>query len=386
MSKIRIAVFGINDGIIGALQEKINPGKAEIVLFLDNDETKHGIRYMNIPIVPPSKQTIDAYAAEAYLVAALSSFGAARRQLLELGVPEEKIHIFWAEDICKFCLGLIGQVDRQFIRQVYFEPEWTMEIVRKYKEIYDCYSKVPVYKDEKDAWFQKSCLISHACGGMVDRRRIMYTNSKEAFQYSMDQGFQLLECDVLMVGDDELMLGHGYKCFYESKWEQYSVMPVRELLERLKQYKEVYCLIDVKWKKHDEYRIAVNKIEEAICEVSTDENERAALKRQIVMEVYDEMTIQIARDKNFEMIFTQYKNPDWQCFMNTVVLCYKYGIRAVALAVSSCFLMEKFMKIITDKGIKVFAFSTDSVNAFSALRKMKVSGIFTNYLTENGSV
>lgn len=86
------------------------------------------------------------------------------------------------------------------------------------------------------------------------------------------------------------------------------------------------------------------------------------------------------------MIFTQYKNPDWQCFMNTVVLCYQYGIRAIALAIGSCFLMEKFMKIITDKGIKVFAFSTDSFDGYSALKRIGVTGIFTNYLTENDMI
>lgn len=386
MRKIRIAVFGINDGIVGALQEKINSEKAEIVLFLDNDETKEGICYRDIPIAAPSREICDEYAVEAYLVAALSSYGAVKRQLMELGITEEMIHIFWAEDICKYCLGSFGKIDRNFIRKIYFEPERTLELVRAYKEIYERYSKIPVYEDETNAWFSKTSLISHACGGVVDHRRMMYTNSKEAFQYSMDKGFKLLECDVLLVGDNELMLGHDYKCFYESSWEHYTMMTVKEFLQRVKQHKEVHCLIDVKWKKHDEYRIAVNRIEEAVFAVSADENESVALKKQIVMEVYDETTIQIAKENNYEMIFTQYKNPDWQCFMNTAVLCYKYNIRAVALAVSSCFLMEKFMKIITDKGIKVFAFSTDSINAYSALKKMRVTGIFTNYLTESAAL
>lgn len=385
MNKIKIAVFGINDGIIGALQEKINPEKAEIVLFLDNDKTKQKLCYMDIPIVPPSRQIVDEYEVEAYLIAALSSYDEVRRQLMKLGVPKEKIHIFWAEDICKYCLGPIEEIDRNFIREVYFEPGWVMKIVEKYKEICDRYLEIPVYEDEGEAWFLQSSLISHACGGIVNQRKIAYTNSKEAFQYSMDKRFKLLECDVLFVGD-ELTLGHDYKCFYESRREHYAAMTLRELLQQLEQHKEVYCLIDVKWKNHDEYRAAVSQIDKTVSESSAGNSKRQALKRQIVMEVYDETTIRIAKENHFEMIFTQYKNPNWECFMNTAILCHRYHIRAVALAVSSCFLMEKFIKIITDKGIRIFAFSTDSINAYSALRKMNISGIFTNYLTENDIV
>ena len=41
MKKVRIAIWGISDGISNAITEEINPFNTEIVLFFDNDETKH---------------------------------------------------------------------------------------------------------------------------------------------------------------------------------------------------------------------------------------------------------------------------------------------------------------------------------------------------------
>lgn len=131
MSKIRIAVFGISDGILGALQEKINPKKAEIVLFIDNDKTKQELCYRNIPVVPPSKQLFDQYAVDAYLITALSHYEDVRKQLMGLGVSKEKIQVFFAEDIDKFCVGPMGDIDEDFIRQVYFEPGRIMETGKK---------------------------------------------------------------------------------------------------------------------------------------------------------------------------------------------------------------------------------------------------------------
>lgn len=386
MGKMRIAVWGISDGILGAIQAEIDPRKAEIVLFIDNDKTKQGTCYMNVPVVSPLKKVFDEYAIDAYLITVLSAYRDVERQLMNMGVSKEQIHMFVAEDICKFCVGPIDDIDMNFIKQVYFEPNKILGIISQYKETYESYSKIQIYDEDTEAWFHKSSLISHACGGMVGQRKLMYSNSKEAFQYSMDKEFKLLECDVLCVGDNEWILGHDYKCFYEAEQEQYSMMTLKELLERIKQYKDVHCLIDTKWKDHKEYGMIVDEIDKTIKETAIDDNEQSVLKKQIVMEVYDEMTIKIAKEHNFEMIFTQYRNPDWQYFMNTVVLCYKYGIRAIALPVRSCFCMEKFMKIITDKRVKIFTFSTDSLDEYFALKKMGVTGIFTNYLTENDFV
>lgn len=386
MDKVKIAVFGINEKILRVIENEIDPRKAEIVLFIDNDETKQGTEFLNIPVVLFTKNLLVEYAIDFFLVTALSAFELIRKQLIEMGVHKEQIQVFVTEDLCNYCLGSIDDISIDFIKQVYFQPSKMIDMVIKYREIYGNYLRVPAYEDELDEWFNKSSLISHACGGIVNGKRVMYSNSKEAFQYAINEKFDLIECDMLKVSDEEWFLAHEYSHFYESWREGYSMMTMQEFLVLLKEYPNVCCLIDVKWDDYDEYVSCVNAIDRFIESISSDDTRRYLLKNQIIMEVYDEPTIRFAKTKGYKMIYTQYKNPDWQCFMNTVSLCYKYGVKAIALSVHNCLHRGKNLKIFTDKNIKVFAFSTDSIEDYNALRKIGTTGIFTNYLTENNLV
>lgn len=380
MDKIRVAVFGISTPILQVIRNEIDPRKVELVTFIDNDKSKQGTCFMNIPVV--SLEQIDKDAIDYFLVTALSAYEKIKQQLMEFGIHKERIQVFVTEQLCEYCLGSIEDIDLDFIQRVYFKPDKMTAVVARYHEIYSEYSKVPVYEEASEEWFQKSNLISHACGGIVNGRQVMYSNSKEAFQYSMEQGFKIIECDMLRLKKGELVLAHDYWRFYEAEEEQYSMLTARGLLAFLKEHPQVSCLVDVKWDNYDEYADYVNEIEKIIKDICKDKEESRILKEQIIMEVYDEPTIRIAKEKSFNMIFTQYRNPESACFMNTVNICYRYGIKAVAFSVCGCFKKEKFLKIVTDKNIKIYAFSSDSVEEYNSLRKLGVTGIFTNYLTE----
>lgn len=383
MKKVRIAIWGISDGIWNAVQNELNPQNVEIVLFFDNDEMKRGVCYRDIPIVAPTKQLVWEYKIDYILVAALSAYESIREQLIHMGIEKEKIQAFIAKDITKYyCIGKIDDIDINLIKKIYFEPQEIMNIVAEYKKVFDLYSKIPACEESVEEWYTKGRMISHACGGIVNGKRMMGSNSKEAFGYSAEKNFKLIECDLTRLYNGELVLLHDWGRFWE--WGgQYSPMTAKELLTLIKEHREMNCLIDIKWKDHDEYNLLINEIDKLIKAICTNSSERDALKRQVIMEVYDEETIQIAKENNFDMIFTQYRNSKWQCFMNTVNLCYQYGIKVIALPVYACLELRKFIKIFTDKNIKIFAYSTDSIEEYSELRRMNVTGIFTNYLTES---
>lgn len=382
MKKLRVAVLGINDVILRVLRREIDPRKVEIILFLDNDETKVGMYYMNIPVLSPAMEVFEEYAVDYVLIAALSAYEAVKKQLMDLKLTKEKIQPFLTDDLYNYCLGNLEEVDEQFIHSAYFEPSKWISKVIAYRKMYKEYLKNTVYSEKPEAWYNKSSLISHALGGVVNGKRIMYSNSKEAFTYSMKEGFRLIECDILGMAKGELILAHDYGRFYEAEEDKYSMMTGMELLELVKKYPDVSCLIDVKWDSHDEYALYLKEIEKTISDISKDADEYRTLKNQIIMEVYDEATIRIAKEKEFDVIFTQYRNPQMKYFMNTVNLCYKYGIRVVAMPLEYIFDRKKFIKILTDKKIKVFAFSTDSAQEYKELRMLGVTGAFTNYLTE----
>lgn len=382
--KIRIAVWGINDVIWEVIKRSIDPRKVEFVVFLDSDSNKWGTEYWGVPVVAPTETVLREYAIEYVVIAALSAYETVSKRLMQMGMGQEKIQPFITDRMCCYCMGDMTHIDREVVDYIYFEPRVALKEVDKYQEIYKEYKKIPVFEEEPEAWYNQSTLISHACGGIVNGRRVMWSNSKEAFLYSMNEKFRLIECDMLGMVKGELILAHDYWRFYEAKEENYTMITGRELLLLLKKYPEVYCLIDVKWDSWDEYELYVNEIEKIIHEICVNDNEYNTLKNQIIMEVYDEVTIKIAQTNGFKIIFTQYRNPDGVYFMNTATLCYKYGVKAVALPASenSLWNEQKFVKILTDKNIKIFCFSTDSVEYYKKLRQIGVTGIFTNYLTE----
>lgn len=385
MNKIRIAIFGISDGILCAIKRAIDPRRAEIAVFFDNDKMKQGIGYEGIPILAPSGEIISDYSIEYIIVTALSAYEDVQIQLMGLGIPKEKIQVFVADDLWKYCIGSIDNIDIELMKYIYFEPQKRMDIVAEYKELYDKYSAVPVYKEEADAWYNKSHFISHACGGIVNGKRAMYSNSKEAFRYSMEKGFKIIECDLMRMDNNELILAHDYERFYGAEQEGYTIMTADELLVLLQKHETVSCLIDVKWNSYEEYAFLVDAIEKQIEKITNSDSD-CTLKKQIVMEVYDEETIKIAKTNGFEMFFTQYRNKNGNCYMDIVNLCHKYNIKVVGLPKVwpwDIWEMEKFMKIITDKGVKIFVYSVDAIDEYSAIRKMNITGVFTNYLTEN---
>lgn len=380
MNKIRIAFLGINNEIYEVIKNEINPRNAEIVLFFDNEETKQGICYENIPIAAPSKQLFEEYSIDFVLVAALSAYENVKKQLVELEIPRDKIQVFVAEDIQRFCVGSISDINKDLIRRIYYEPQKILDIVAEYEKIYVSYSLVPEYI-EIDGWFNKGSMISHACGGVIKGKEAMYSNSREAFQYTIEKDFKLMECDMMLV-DGELILAHDYGKLYEAEQGRFTMLTAEEFLGLLKEHEEISCLVDLKWRDYEEYSFLINKIERFIEKVTNNIFEKDILKKQIVMEVYDEETIRIARENNFDMIFTQYRNPRRRCFMDIALTCCRYGIRAIALNVEECLSQSKFIRILTEKNIKIFVFSTNSVEEYSELRKLNVSGIFTDYLSE----
>lgn len=383
MNRIRIAVWGINDAIWRVIRNSIDPGKAEVVLFIDSNEEKQGICYENIPIMAPSKELFDGKNIDICLIAALSAYENIRKMLLAWGIATEKIQPFITDEICKYSLGTLEEIDKNFIKEVYFEPSKSERLVHKYQKDYAIYLGSQYHRNTD--WINKGTLISHACGGIVDGRKVSGSNSKEAFEYTVKSKFCLMECDVLCIKNGDLVLGHNLWRFYEAREIKYTVMMLKDLLKELNEHREIYCLMDVKWEPydvdmpiidHDKYRFVIGGIENLLSDVVADEKEREDLKSRIVMEVYDEETIKMAYQNDFQMFFTQYRNPDWMDYLNIVNLCCQYGIGAVGVGSID----ERFIKICQNKGIEIFFYSTNDIELYSELRKQEVAGVFTDYL------
>lgn len=379
MDKIKLAVWGINNAIWNVIKKSIDMGKTEVVLFIDGDEEKQGIYYENIPVIAPLRELLDRVEVDVYLIAALSAYESIRRQLMEWGRAAEQIQPFITNDICKYCLGTLDEIERNFIKEAYFEPEKIEKLVDRYREKYPVYRESQ-YHGEAD-WVNLGTLISHACGGIVDGRKVMYSNSKEAFAYTVKSKFRLMECDVMRMKNGELVCGHDLWRLYEAQEKGYTIMALENLLRRLYEYGEISCLLDVKWDTYEDYKDVINGIEKMISCMTKEEKERVDLKSRIVMEVYDEETIKLAKQSDFQMAFTQYRNPEWMDYLGIVNLCCQYGIGAVIVELDHNNNVDKrLIDICRKKGIKVFVYPTNCLGEYSRLRKLGVAGVMTDYL------
>lgn len=381
---VRIAVWGINEQIINVIRNEINPFKSTIVCFIDSCAERQNETYMGKRVISPEE--FNHQEVDYIIVAALSAYLQIKVYLSEKGVPLQKIHPFITPQLTSYCLGELGGAEIELLKKIYFEPNFLKKEIKKYIEIYEEYNTIPSYADSGDEWFLKSELISHACGGIVNGKQCMYSNSKEALEYSFEQGFPLIECDILGMEMGEPVLAHDFYNLYEAVEKGYTLLTMKDVLAQIQKHPDVSLLIDVKWRKSEEYAEYVNFIENTIQQFDLSDVEKTTLKKQIVMEVYNEETIKVAYDLGFEMFFTQYRNEEKASYMKIANLCCKYGIGVVGFGYDyfdgeKC--IAKFLPILKHKNIKIFSFSTDSLEYFRHLKSVGVDGVFTNYLRMN---
>ena len=383
--KKKILVFGAMDWIYDCACEKLNFFEVNIKGFIDNNVYKQKLLFHNKPVYSISQLKDVEY--DYILVGAWASYEIIRKQLMESGIEEEKIMPLLDEIIYEKLHKGIETNLNDAIDSIYNNPEMIKKAVEKLNRLYEEYIELGSLIDEENAWYLKSSLIAHACGGYINGHKQMYTNSKEALESSLVTGFKLIECDC-MRRSNNLYLAHLKKDFFGD----YTILSLEEALDMLKNYPDVNLLIDIKWAEDDVfifkeesievYKSIIGEIEELIIKVSTDKKEEEQLKKQLVIEVYNVPTMAYVREKDFQCIHTQYRNVNGNSFMEIANNCIKYEVHAVAVPAGAALAKIKDLKIFTNKNIKIFCFSTDDMGEYCTLLSAGVSGVFSNYLIE----
>lgn len=382
MSKISLAVWGITDKIWASLKDKIDPRKAEIVCFIDSNAEVYGGFFASRPVYDFDKMGTEGIEdLDCVLIAAYSGYRKIKEKLIKSGYSKEKVQLYITPGMMQYNLGDLSDARKELVDAIYFEPRKRWGELQKYVNSYLEYVKCDCMGENTGRWYEKGPLISHACGGVVNGKQIMYSNSKEALEYSFSKGFRLIECDVLGFEQNEVILAHDFDKLYEAKEMGYTIQSFSEMLVKIEKYPEIHMLVDVKWSSVEEYEFYISHIANCINRVSEDEKTKRQLYKQIVMEVYDEATIQSAQRAGFDVFYTQYRNDNLKDFMDTVRICTKYNVGVVGYDV--CFAKEyrRSMPILKDKNIKIYAFSTDSKKEYRELKEIGVDGVFTNWLT-----
>lgn len=383
--KKNILIFGAMEWIYECACEKLNFFEVNMNGFVDNNVNKQKLLFYKKPVYSISQLKKVEY--DYILIGAWASYEIIKMQLIESGVDEGKIMPLLDEIIYeKLHKGIEANLN-EIIDSIYNNPEIIKKAVEKLNQLYEIYKETDTLVDEENAWYLKSSLIAHACGGYINGYKYMYTNSKEAMECSLATGFKLIECDC-MRKSNALYLAHRQSDFFGD----YTILSLEKALNMLKNYPDVNLLIDIKWAEDDlylfkeesieEYKSIIDDIEELIVKVATDEKEKEQIRKQLVIEVYNLPTIAYVREKDFQCIHTQYRNSNGNSFMEIANNCKKYGVHAVALPIGTALAKIKDLKIFRDKNIKIFCFSTDDIDEYSNLLSAGVSGVFSNYLIE----
>ena len=163
------------------------------------------------------------------------------------------------------------------------------------------------------SWVRDTRYIVHALGGINGDQ---YTNSREALSGSYDRGGRVIEADIEYTSDGELVLIHNWKkktlkelFGYETSMDEeplslnefkdmkvygkYSTLTFRELMEFMRDHKDMMLVLDGKYDKEADIRRQYGDIYRIACEYGDDIPDR--LIPQIyneemydtIMEIYD---------------------------------------------------------------------------------------------------
>lgn len=231
-----------------------------------------------------------------------------------------------------------------------------------------------------DAWYQNTRLIYHAAG-TVDG--LVYTNSREALQNTLDHGGNAVEIDFLFTSDGHLICAHTWEDLYALEpltlqqvldvgiYRKYTPMTAADLVEIMQQNPQLTVVVDTK----EEKPAAVLKELVRLC------NEDERILQRFVIQLYDRgmkaelLEIYPFQQENF--LFTAYK------FGNERVdeilrLCYDEQIQVVTVVYYAW--SEDVIRLFREKGIFVFEHTVnDAVEARDLIARGS-QGIYTDFL------
>lgn len=262
------------------------------------------------------------------------------------------------------------------------------------------------FKEDEDAWYSRYNFISHAAG-RIDGK--IYTNSREAYENSYNNGNRVFDADLRFTSDGVLILRHdwgddleqdyinlntiwidelkqqqiplenapSYKEFKQNKiFYKYTSMSFEDVLDFMNTHKDTYIACDC---KED-----VEKTYTYIVKLAKDKNMEKLLDRIIVsfykFEDYEKIK-KIYSFKNY-MARQQWVYP--QNHYELVKFCLDNDIKVVNI--SSQYMTDESIKLFTEKNIKLYVAVVDSIREMKKYIDLGAKGAISNDLYEDDMI
>ncbi len=282
--------------------------------------------------------------------------------------------------ICGICLFLfIG-----CIRLGDFYDEMKLFRYRN-EEIIKLETIAPI-SNKKD-WYTDYSIIAHSGGGIDDKT---YTNSKEAWEYSYNNGTRIFDADLSFTSDQKLVLRHewyddleqpniseeeipSYEEFMSTLiFQKYTPMSAYDMLCFMESHDDCYVACD--------FKNEIGGVKSLIALVKEYDMEQ--VMDRIIISFYDyEDYFEIKQLYNFEnWAIRQYENSPHNyyelakfCVENDIPVCM----------VKTAYLDEgDNIQVLTDKGIQVWAAVVNDIDKAKDYKEMGVTGFVSDFIYE----
>lgn len=248
--------------------------------------------------------------------------------------------------------------------------------------------------DHELKWYDKSCLIAHALGNAGE---YIYTNTKDALEESIAEGYKTLEVDLSLTSDKEVVCRHTwYSDDFEVSYggivpdlaafvsEKYfgvlTPLTGKELLEIWAEHPELYFVTDV---KQDENTNLLEVLERFV-ELAKETGHEDLLEHLVIqayhIEDYDKVN-QIYPFENW--LFTIYQLPeDANSRIEAAAFAAEHGF-GVLVAPSNCMGDNFFMDLAEKYGLTLFIHTVNEPEVIERIAPRGVYGYYSDFFIPN---
>lgn len=241
-------------------------------------------------------------------------------------------------------------------------------------------------------YYKKYHFIAHALGGIDDK---VYTNSKEAMEYSYSMGNRLMEVDLVLTSDKQLVARHRWgnklgddfseenipvlDTFLSSRmFGKYTPVDIKAIILFAMEHPDVYFITDIKSYKKE----MVDMLE--IIEETSKELGFTDFTKRFIIQVYNYENYELVnREFQFEnYMFTLYRMVDVFEENNGIEFLLQFCLdnQIKTITVPKEYITQEIAKKAKENDILIYVNTINSRKEMLKLRLMGVNGVYTDFI------
>ncbi len=248
--------------------------------------------------------------------------------------------------------------------------------------------------DHELQWYEESCLVAHALGNAGE---YTYTNTLDALEESIEEGFKTLEVDLSLTSDGEVVCRHtwysdDFDVSYDGKVpdlatfekEKYfgklTTLSGRKLLEVWSEHPELYFITDVKQDENTNLYEVMEKFVSLAKEMGKEDLLNHLIVQLYNISDYDKINA-IYPMKHW--IFTTYQLPDTPgAEVEAAEYSDKMGFGAITVP-AWCMTNDYFVDLADNNHLDLFIHVLDTREQIYRAANRGIYGFYTDYISPN---